>query len=305
MNYLVGMDGGGTKTTCIITDLNGNIMHEFTGGPSNFLMLGTETVSETLLQLITKSTEAVGITSDQLGAVVVGTTGAGRRPDAEKLEHDFVNYAAFKGIGFKNFRVESDARVALEGAFSGNPGSILIAGTGSIMFGMDQSGSIIRVGGFGRFLGDEGSGYVLGKKGLIAVSKEYDGRGEKTVITELVRQKFNIDSPEVLITEIYKNNFDLASAAPLVIEAAEKGDKAALVILEQETDEMISHVRTMHKKIDEIELNLSLIGGLVTHENLYSQTFKRKLKEELPQVNLKEPDYPPAMGAILMAKKLV
>ncbi len=83
-------------------------------------------------------------------------------------------------VPIKKFVVESDARVALEGAFSGNPGSILIAGTGSIMFGKDSKGNIHRVGGFGRILGDEGSGFHIARSGLTAVAKQFDGRGERT-----------------------------------------------------------------------------------------------------------------------------
>jgi N-acetylglucosamine kinase-like BadF-type ATPase len=305
MNYLIGMDGGGTKTTCITTDLEGKILHECTGGPSNFLILGTETVSATLLNLIEECINKLEIGYEDIAAMVIGTTGAGRRTDAEKLEHDFINYASVNAMGFRKFRVESDARIALEGAFSGKPGSILIAGTGSIMFGKDSSDQIIRVGGFGRMLGDEGSGYVLGKKGLVAVSKDFDGRGEKTLITVLLYERYNIDSPEKLITEIYKNNFDIAATAPLVIEAAEKGDKSALEIIEEETDELVLHVSTMYKKLNEKVLDLALIGGLITHKNIYSDKFLNKISEQVKNVNIKEPDYSPAMGAILMAKKLV
>jgi len=305
MDHLIGMDGGGTKTTCVITDLRGKILYECSGGPSNFLMLGTETVSETLLQLISKCTTELNITEDDIAVIVLGTTGAGRRTDAERLENDFIKYAGFKGSGFRRFHVESDARIALEGAFSGKPGSILIAGTGSIMFGKDRNNNILRVGGFGRYLGDEGSGYVLGRKGLVAVSKEFDGRGAKTVISKLAKERFKIESPEILITEIYKNNFDLASAAPLVIEAAESGDSIALKIIKEETDELVLHVSTMYAKLGETVMDLALIGGLITHKNIYSDIFKRKIKKNLKNVRIKEPDSAPAMGAVIMAQKLI
>jgi N-acetylglucosamine kinase-like BadF-type ATPase len=305
MKYLIGMDGGGTKTNCIITDLEGKILHECNGGPSNFLILGTETVSETLLQLINRCTEKLNITNDQIAAIVIGTTGAGRKSDAEKLEHDFIQLAAFRTVEFRKFKVESDARIALEGSFSGNPGSILIAGTGSIMFGKDKEDNLLRVGGFGRMIGDEGSGYVLARKGLTAVSKEYDGRGSKTLITEILKEKFNISSPEALITEVYKNNFDIASAAPAVTEAASKGDEAAIKIIDEETDELVAHVGTMYRKLNEKVMNLALIGSLITHDNIYSEYFRRKISEKFRDVNIKEPDYPPAMGAVLMAKKLI
>jgi len=217
MKYLIGMDGGGTKTKCILTDLNLQPIYETIGGPSNFLVIGTETVSETILNLINDCTSSQNILSDDIQAIVLGTTGGGRRNDAELLEKQIFNQAKQNNIAINKFRVESDARIALEGAFSGKPGSILIAGTGSIMFGKDEEGKIHRVGGFGRYIGDEGSGYRIGRKGLNAVACAYDGRAKYTKIADLLEQEFSISSAEELITEVYRNNFNIASVAPLVL----------------------------------------------------------------------------------------
>jgi N-acetylglucosamine kinase-like BadF-type ATPase len=305
MSYIIGIDGGGTKTHCLLTDLNGTILHECIGGPSNFLVQGIEPVSEILFKLIDSCISDANINQDEIKIVLLGTTGAGRRADAERLEQGFTDYLSKRKIKLNLFGVESDARIALEGAFSGKPGSILIAGTGSIMFGKDALGNIHRVGGFGRYLGDEGSGYILGKKGLMAVSKEFDGRGQKTLISVLLKEKFKIDSPEILITEIYKNNFDIASVAPLVIQAAEKKDESALKIIENETDELVLHISTMHKKVNEKILFTAFIGGIITHKNIYSETLRRKISEKLPNVVVKDAEYSPAMGAVLMAKQLL
>lgn len=305
MKYLIGMDGGGTKTKCILTDFDLNPIYETTGGPSNFLMLGNEKVSETVLDLINECAKHQKINLADIEAIVIGTTGGGRRSDAESLENAIIESANSKKIVLKNFRVESDARIALEGAFSGKPGSILIAGTGSIMFGKDANGEIHRVGGFGRFLGDEGSGYRIGQRGLNAVAKDFDGRGNKTLITQLALEKFSINSPEDLITEIYRNNFDIASAAPIVIEAAEKNDKEAVKILESESDEMILHISSMKEKLNENVLYVSLIGSLLTTENYYSYMFKEKVVRKFTDVVIKEAENTPEIGAVLMAKNLV
>lgn len=303
MKYFIGIDGGGTKTHCIVTDVKLNHLFECFGGPSNFLMLGTEKVCETIFELLEKARNEVKFTYDQVESVVIGTTGAGRRSDAEKLESAFLIYLQKQKINLKDFYVESDARIALESAFSGHPGSILIAGTGSIMFGKDEQGAIHRVGGFGRFIGDEGSGFMIGKKGLIAVSKNFDGRGKNTILNDLLKQKFNIDSPELLITEIYKNNFDIASFAPIVLEAAEKGDEVALRILEEETDELILHFKAMKKKLKTEIMNVSFIGGIISNKNIFSDLLSRKIINDLPGVNVKIPDYEPPYGAILLAKQ--
>lgn len=305
MKYLIGIDGGGTKTKCVVTDMAMAPVFECFGGPSNFLILGTEKVSETLLTLLEQSKAALNCEYSDFAAVVLGTTGAGRRNDAESLENAFIAYAAEKGITVNKFRVESDARIALEGAFSGNPGSILIAGTGSIMFGKDADGVIHRVGGFGRFIGDEGSGYTIGKLGLTAVSKQFDGRGNETLLTKLIADKFGITSPEILITEVYKNNFDIASAAPLVLEAAAQGDEACMSIVEAQTDELIAHLASMAKKINRPTVDVSFIGGIISNDHIFSQMFRKKIADKLPVINIKEQDYPPEMGAIVMAKGLL
>lgn len=302
MSYLIGIDGGGTKTHAVLTNLNGEKLFECFGGPSNFLILGTEKVSETLLVLIDSCKNYLNISYDDIAFVLLGTTGAGRRCDAELLEKDFQSYLTTKNISIKNFRVESDARIALEGAFSGKPGSILIAGTGSIMFGKDKVGNIHRVGGFGRYIGDEGSGYSIGKKALTAIAKSFDGRGRKTILSDLLAEKFNITSSEKLITEIYKNNFDIASVTPLVLQAAEINDEKAIQIIESETDELILHLKAMDEKIKEEILPVAFIGGILSSKNIYSDLFTAKIIKQVPNCRVKSPDYPPEYGAILMAQ---
>ena len=305
MSYIIGIDGGGTKTHCLLTNLDGSVRHECYGGASHFLVQGIEPVSEILYKLINDCIKAVSINQDEIKIVLLGTTGAGRRTDAERLEQGFAEYLTKQKFKVNLFRVESDARIALEGAFSGKPGSILITGTGSIMFGKDAHGSIHRVGGLGRYLGDEGSGYVIGKKGLAAVSKEFDGRGSKTLISVLIKEKFNILSQDILITEVYRNNFDIAKVAPLVIEAAEKNDKLAMKIIEDETDELLLHVSAMQKKLNEKILAVSFIGGIITHKNIYSDTLRKKIEKKLTNVVVKDAENSPAMGAVLMAKQIL
>lgn len=305
MKYIIGMDGGGTKTNCVIADTEGNILYKCTGGPSNFLISGTESVSKVIFGLIEKCKFQLNINFSEIISILVGVTGGGRRTDLERLEKDFIFFSKSKGIEFEKILVESDARIALEGAFSGKPGSILISGTGSIMFGMDAGGNIQRVGGFGRFLGDEGSGYSLGQKGLATVAKEFDGRGEHSDITRLLNEKFNITSSEILITKVYRDNFNIASAAPLVLDAAANNDKIARRIIDEETGALISYINTMIKKIDQTVMNLAFIGGILTSDNIFSRTLREKIAEKYNNVNLIEAENPPEVGALLMIKRLL
>ena len=305
MKYLIGLDGGGTKTKCVVTDFDLNPLYECKGGPSNFLLIGTQAVSETILALILEAMNHLKISSDEIASIFIGTTGAGRPNDAQKLKGDFISYAESKGYSFKSFNVDSDARIALEGAFSGEPGSLLIAGTGSIIFGKDENNQIHRVGGFGKLIGDEGSGNTLGRRGLNRVAKEFDGRGDKTLLTELLIRDFGISDSSQLITEVYRNNFDTASFAPNVIEAAQNGDKVANRILEEESNELLLHVKSIFNMIGEETLKLCLIGGTIATENFYSAMFKNKIELHLPKVKIVSAENSPEIGAAFMAKSML
>jgi len=303
--YLIGLDGGGTKTKCVITDFDFNPLYTCAGGASNFLIIGTEKVSESILSLVQESINHLNISEKEVSSIFIGTTGAGRITDADKLKNDFIKYASSKGFSFLNFNVDSDARIALEGAFMGKSGALLIAGTGSIIFGKDSSGNVHRVGGFGRFLGDEGSGNTLGRKGLTAIAKDFDGRSEKTSLTERLKKHFGIENSAQLITEVYRNNFDMASFAPHVIEAAKDGDETAIKIIEDESDELILHVKSIYKMIGTEKLNLCLVGGTIATENFYADLFRKKINEQMPYVQIIPPENPPEIGAAFMAKSFV
>ncbi len=303
--YLIGLDGGGTKTKCVITDFNLHPLYTCQGGPSNFLLIGTQKVSETILSLILESTSYLKVSPDQVASILIGTTGAGRPSDAQKLKDDFLLYAKSKGYSFNSFNVDSDARIALEGAFPGSPGSLLIAGTGSVIFGKDKNNRIHRVGGFGKLIGDEGSGSTLGRRGLNQIAKDYDGRGEKTILTEILKRDFGISDSSQLITEVYRNNFDVASFAPKVIEAAQNGDGIAKKILDEESDELLLHVKSIYNMIDEEILKLCLIGGTIATENFYSKMFIKKIEQYLSNIKIVSAENPPEIGAAFMAKAML
>lgn len=302
MAFYIGLDGGGTKTKCVVVDEKMNVLSELVGGPSNFLVFALDEVTQSLFNLIINSIKQADIDISEVDSILLGTAGAGRREDAERLEKSFIQKANESHMPIKKFVVESDARVALEGAFSGAPGSIFIAGTGSIMFGKDSDGNIHRVGGFGRILGDEGSGFHIGRSGLTAIAKQFDGRGEKTMLSNLLKDKFDIASSKELILAVYKNNFDIATIAPLVIQAAEEGDNICTNIIHNEVDELLLHIKSMKKLIKEDILKISLIGGTITTDNFYARLFKEKVTV-IEGVKLFEPELEPAVGAALMAKR--
>lgn len=304
MKYLIGVDGGGTKTDCAIADLSGKIIRESSGRPSNFLIIGVEEAVENIFALIEENLFALEGDFSDVKQIVIGVAGAGREEDAALLEKGFKDYADDEGIHFKGVKVLSDAHIALEGAFPDSAGCILIAGTGSILFGKDEQGNIHRVGGFGRLIGDEGSGYSIGRKALNAVSKASDGRGEETLISELLDAKMNHNTSKNIIQKVYNDKLDVASVAKVVIEAAEEGDPIAEDILDEEADELVLHVRSLIDKIQTNKFNVAFSGSLIDNKNFYSDLVKRKIKSSLPNVKVIQPAFPPLGGAILFAKRL-
>ena len=304
MKYLVGIDGGGTKTDCAIADLSGKIIRESSGKPSNIFIIGVEEAVENIFALIEENLFALEGDFSDVKQIVIGVAGAGREEDAALLEKGFKDYAEEEGIHFKGVKVLSDAHIALEGAFPDSAGCILIAGTGSILFGKDEQGNIHRVGGFGRLIGDEGSGYSIGRKALNAVSKASDGRGEETMISELLDAKMNHNASKNIIQKVYNDKLDVASVAKVVIEAAAEGDLIAEDILDEEADELVLHIRSLIDKINTNKLNVAFSGSLIDNKNFYSDLLKRKIKSTLTNVKVIQPAFPPLGGAILFAKRL-
>jgi N-acetylglucosamine kinase-like BadF-type ATPase len=303
MKYLIGIDAGGTKTKCAVADLTGNILLTEAGKSVNYLIAGADNTSANLFGLIFQCLKKLDGNFSEVQQIVIGIAGAGRLKDAKQLERSFVKYSKSKKVKINPVKVVSDASIALEGVFPGKPGCILIAGTGSILFGKDVKGKIHSVGGFGRLIGDEGSGYSIGRKALQAVSRELDGRAEQTLITKTLFDQMNISDSEELITKIYKENFDIASIAPIVILSAEKKDKPAQRILNEEAEELALHIKSMIRKMNIKKLNVAFTGGLISNKNFYSTLLTKKIKSSLPNVTISKPRLSPVEGAILMAKE--
>ncbi len=306
MKYLIGIDGGGTKTHGVITDYNGEILAEIIRGSANFQMLGVEPVSKLLVELMYGLVNEIGGKITDVEVAVLGLTGAGREKDRGRIFNGLIDYARVKNLALPKLIVETDARIALEGALMGKPGIILIAGTGSVMFAKDIEGKIHRVGGWGRFIGDEGSAFVIGREALRAVAKYIDGRGKKTVLKDLIFEEFNLTDLMQVVSKIYSGEFDIGKVAPIVMKAVELGDSVAKEILDNACIELLEHIKAMLKKANFGEtINLALLGGVLQNENYVSRKLKEMLKSELPEVNLVEPMASPAYGAIIYAKNFI
>ena len=299
--FVIGVDGGGTKTTAILVAMDGTVVAEATGGPSNLQTIGIPKAAQTILDLILECCQKVEDQNPELQNIVLGLAGAGRAVSRAELIDRLTDISGKKKFPLKHITVETDARIALEAAFASGPGIAVIAGTGSIALYHTEDGKYLRAGGWGNIVGDEGSGYAIGRDGLVAVMRQFDGRGEKTLLTKKALDHYDLSAPDDLIAKIYQEHADIASFAPKVFEAEFERDRLAHLILLKNASELADHVRvlTMLSK-PKRKLPVSLMGGLLESENVYSKMVKEKIKASLPQVVVQKPKFPAAFGAAIL-----
>lgn len=301
MKYVIGIDGGGTKTLLKIADLNGKLLASCEGGPSNINSIKVETVTNTLKDVIDKGIEKIGETKENCCSLCIGSAGVDR-PQEQKIMKDIIS-----SLGISNKIVTvNDAETALYGGISGGIGIILVSGTGSISFGRNKEGFNARCGGWGHILGDEGSGYDIGKKALTAITRSYDGREPETLLTSLVLKKLNITKPDDLIDYVYRSGAgkkEIASLAQVVDEAYKKGDKRAEKILKESAYELFLCVIPIVEKLEfgNKAVTLALNGSVLTKNKYINNTFKKFINEKYPLIEITNMKDDAAWGAVLIA----
>ena len=206
-HYWLGVDGGGTNTRAMLfhapadpdVDLADCLVGEGRAVAANFHRVGVEAATTSVLTAITQACRQANITAHQITAACIGLAGVSH-PDNHRKMYDAIEQV----LPPLNFTLETDARIALAGATAGKPGIVIIAGTGSIAYGVDKDGEVARAGGWGPTLGDEGSGTYIGRRALEAVMTAYDHRThDETQLTEKICRYFKVNSPPELLAVIY------------------------------------------------------------------------------------------------------
>ena len=228
MQWAIGVDGGGTHTRAVLVDREGVVRDMRTGGCGNYQRIGAAGLRALLDDLLPPL--LAGVAADG-AALCLALAGAGRPCEQQQIAM-LLKERRWSGV----VRVESDARAALMGAHAGAAGLIGIAGTGSIVLGQNQDGQLMRAGGWGPLLGDEGGGYYLGLRALRAVARQLDGAGPDTALVEALAEALDMADWSGLIPAVYGGSIDrerIAALGPLVTAAAERGDVVALDIVER------------------------------------------------------------------------
>jgi len=299
MKYYIGIDGGGTKTICVLADENLFIRSSATGPATNPLVVGFEKSALTLLKLIKKTGS-----SKKISFCEIGIAGTGLKNNSNKLKKILKIKSRETGFKLPPFEITTDIRITLEGAFAGAPGSILISGTGSIAFAKDKKDNLFRAGGFGRIIGDEGSGYSIGRRVLSSIAGSLDGRVNDKELLKSFQKKFGIWDSSQLISMVHSEKFQIAGLAEFAISEADRGNRSCRKILDEEAEQLIMHLKPITRKLMSKNFRLCLSGSLLNKKNYFSSLVKEKIMSYYPGIIIKNPEFPPEIGAVMMAKKI-
>lgn len=265
--YFLGIDGGGTKTTCLVCDENLNEIYRTVGGSINFYSEGMENARRNMSEMLSETEKNTGIAD--FAAVCVGSSALFGRAD-EKLKKSFCDGV----FSCDKILLDSDLFIALKAAKDKNP-VIVIAGTGSMTAAFGVDGKIITKGGYGYILGDEGSGYRIAVDGIRAAVRSFDKTGEKTVLEQKLFEFADTDNADGLIEFFYSEKTDrkrIASFAKQVCQSAIDGDKVCFDILSCQAQQLSCTVKALLKEI-EPEPSIYLYGGIFQNCEMYSKLF--------------------------------
>ena len=296
--HVLGIDAGGTKTVCLLADERGNILSEGRGGGANLHTSGELDVEKVLHEVMET---AIGDRDITPAAVCLGIAGVDRDDEARTVR------AIIRRIGYKSrIVVVNDALVALVAGAGNAPGIVIIAGTGSIVYGRNARFEAARAGGWGHIIGDEGSGYWIGREALAAIVRAVDGRGPDTRLTEDVLAHFNIDDTSRLPRIVYDRELprmSVAALGPIVQQASDLGDAVASGILERAADELVLAARSVATRLEMRgdEFAFVLAGGVFRVVPWLAYEVTRRLVEVAPRSHVRLLEQEPASGAVGLA----
>lgn len=306
MAYFLGIDGGGTKTTCAVGD-ESRVLATVTSGPSNIVRVGEGTARESLQQVVAQACAAAGIAPEQVTRTCVGGSGAARPELAETVRRILAEVLATPVI------VVGDMEIALDAAFDTGPGVVVIAGTGSIAYGRDAQGNTARAGGWGFAIGDEGSAHWIGREAVRAVLQESDRSFEQ--------EKFLQNDFAAALCRVWgvTSLMELARAAnavpppnfaALFPAVAASKDSIAEDVCGRAGMELariagvVSHrLFPANSSASPSAIGVAMTGGVFRHSAVAKREFCSELRRFDPRVQISPDIVEPVEGALRMARR--
>jgi glucosamine kinase len=307
--YYLGIDGGGSKTTCAVGD-ESSLLASFTAGPSNITRVGEVRAREALQQAIREACAAAQIHPRQVLRACAGVAGAGREEVASTVRNIVAEI-----IGGE-VKVVGDMAIALEAAFGAGPGVIVIAGTGSIAYARNVRGETARAGGWGYAISDEGSAHWIGRSLVRALMHAVDhGAGDGTPAQDvaealpLVRELqavWSVSSWDEFVRKA-NSNPDFAELFPAIVTAGDAGDELAqreLAIAGGLLARLVRVVCQVFRR-DKPEISaipLAMAGGVFRHSARTRQLFEEDVRRVDPRIVISSQIVAPVEGALQLAR---
>lgn len=302
---VLGIDGGGTQTTCAVAAADGQELARGSGGPGNYLTAGRDGALANIAAAIQDALARAGADPEQVGAVCYGLAGAARPADHAALA------PLAELVPGARWRLTHDAAIALAGATGGTPGCVIIAGTGAIAYGEDAAGRSARAGGWGWLADDLGSGFDLGRRAVMAVLQAYDGRGPATALTGRVLAHWALGEPAELIGKLYRPPIErpeLAALARVVVQAAADGDAVARGIMAAGGRALADMAAAVLRRLDlaAAPAPVATAGGLFGGAGEWLLgPLRDGLGAQAPLARVQAPLADAASGAVLLARRLL
>lgn len=307
------IDGGGTKTVCVLATLDGKVIGRGSGGPTNPNLVSALEINETLQKAIQEAIQ--NLPELQIEAVCGGIAGVGASEEKQVEVSNVIGqilstppfcHALSKRFNPSvNIEVVSDVVITLVAGVGKRHGIVAISGTGSVVYGETVKGQRIKVGGWGYQL-DEGSGYAIGRKAIKEILRAYDANGKTTLLAQKVLNVWNLSSMQDVVDYIYQKTTkptDIANLAKIVNSAASAGDESAKDILRKTAKDLYFNIAAAIKQIDfgKEGATLVLSGGVLTNIKIVSEIIIKKVRAELPAITAIQLCREPVKGAIILA----
>ncbi|NMB24846.1 MAG: hypothetical protein GX986_04870 [Firmicutes bacterium] len=300
-SLILGIDGGGTSTLCVAANLSGEVLGIGVGGPSNHQVVPLEHTTEALLRSIGDSLQ--GYDPNQVVSICGGMAGIDW-PGSEKPIVELFRSLFPKAV----VTAVPDVVIAFHSVIKKLPGIIVISGTGAMGYGEDISGKEYRSSGWGYLLGDEGSGYDIGQKGLKAATQAFDGRGPETRLADYACDCYDISDLRDLLDIVYSQGTwspnRTGEFGPYVVKAAYEGDAVSSDILNGAGKDLAKTALSILHQMDALEeaITIGQIGGVFANAGpLLHDAFRAELATEAPRAQIISGESHPVLGALIMA----
>lgn len=304
MRFVVGVDGGGTKTAAAVVGDDQRAIGTAVAGPSNYRSVGMEAASQGIHEAVAQALRVAGVQLSQVAAICMCLSGFDTELDTP------VPQRAVTLLGYTGEAIfENDVVGAWAGVTGGDPGVVAIAGTGATALGMNARGELWRADGWDYILGDAGSGYRIGLDGIHAAMRMLDGRQRPTTrLVSKLASFYGVDDAlgmRRLADSGALGKLHIADFSRHVAEAAEEGDQVAQGILRQASSDIASDIEAIVTQLGMREdvFPVGAVGSVFKSSAWVLEPLRQRLAQIAPRATLAAPRYPPEVGAAIIAQR--